>query len=159
AAVAPGYVAVWPAGTPQPLVSSLNTAFAGQDVANLVTTRLGDGGAVSVFMQAGGHVVADVVGWYTPAAGAVEAGRYVPAPSPARALDTREGIGGPAGRLRAGAARSFTVAGLGGGDGVPADAEGVVVVVRVVDATAPGWLRVWTTGGVDPMTSTLNASV
>jgi hypothetical protein len=71
--------------------SSLNVEFAGQTIANQVTVPVGNGGRVSIYLQAGGHVLADVFGYYTPVASATS-GRYTPlaAPSPRRVLDTRD---------------------------------------------------------------------
>ena len=66
-----GWVAVWPAGAPQPspLVSSINFA-PGQTVANAVIAPLGEGGGITLYPRVGTHVVIDVSGYYdTGAAG------------------------------------------------------------------------------------------
>jgi len=60
----PGYVTAWPAGTSRPLVSNLNTVRAGQTVPNAAIVPLGSD-AVSLYTQAGGHLIIDVTGWYT----------------------------------------------------------------------------------------------
>ena len=90
-----GYWTVFPADDPVPATSSLNVSRlasrpeVGAVVANQVVTRLA-GGALSVFSQTGGHLVADVFGYYTGAsASASTAGRFVPL-EPVRVLDTRE---------------------------------------------------------------------
>jgi hypothetical protein len=59
----PGFLTLWPAGQDQPVASALNF-LPGDNVANLVMVRLGQGGALSLY-QFGGttHVVADVVGY------------------------------------------------------------------------------------------------
>jgi hypothetical protein len=62
---APGYVTLYPMGTERALVASLNVDLAGQIVPNLVASPLGAGGRVSIFHQTGGHLVADVAGWFT----------------------------------------------------------------------------------------------
>ncbi len=60
-----GFVAVYPTGVSLPLASSLNVDVAGQSTPNLVGTRLGTAGKVTLFDQAGGQLIADVFGWYT----------------------------------------------------------------------------------------------
>jgi hypothetical protein len=59
-----GYVTAWPAGTSRPLVSNLNTVRAGQTVPNAAIVPLGLD-AVSVYTQAGAHLIIDITGWYT----------------------------------------------------------------------------------------------
>ncbi|MGD9995915.1 MAG: DUF4394 domain-containing protein [Ilumatobacteraceae bacterium] len=61
---APGFVTMYPAGTPLALVSSLNVDVVGQIVPNLVASPLSSGGKVSIFHQTGGNLVADVAGWF-----------------------------------------------------------------------------------------------
>ncbi len=68
-ASAPGFVTVWPTGSPRPDASNLNTE-PGQDTPNLVIVPLGTAGRVSFYNNAGtGHLVADVVGFVGPASG------------------------------------------------------------------------------------------
>ncbi len=63
-ASAPSYLTLFPAGGSKPMASTLNTEV-GQDVPNLVVAKVGAGGKVSIYNNAGsGHVVADVVGFY-----------------------------------------------------------------------------------------------
>jgi hypothetical protein len=73
---------------------------------------------------------------------------------PCRALDTRSAngpLGGPA--LAAGAERAFDVRGA---CDVPASARAVAVNVTVTGASAPGHLRLWPTGELRPVSSTIN---
>ena len=59
------YLTLFPSGALRPLASNLN-ATPGQTVANLVVAKVGAGGKVSLYNDAGtAHVVADVVGWYS----------------------------------------------------------------------------------------------
>lgn len=91
-ALGAGFVQVFPTGVGTVGSSSnLNVEYSGQTIANQVTVPVGAGGKVSLFVQGGGHVLADVFGYYTPVTDAT-AGRYVPvaAPSPRRVLDTRD---------------------------------------------------------------------
>jgi hypothetical protein len=59
----PGFVTLFPAGVPRPLTSDLNHAE-GETRANLAVVQVGAGGKVSVYTQAGSHVVLDVAGWF-----------------------------------------------------------------------------------------------
>jgi len=55
---------VWPAGVGMPLASNLNFT-AGQTVPNLVVVKLGTGGNINIFNNAGWvHVIGDVVGYF-----------------------------------------------------------------------------------------------
>src|SRR5213082_1027653 len=82
-----GFLTVYPAGQAWPLASTVNYA-AGQTVPNLAIVGIGVGGKVSVINSSPStHVIVDVQGWYSPAAG--NAGLYR-AISPARILDTRD---------------------------------------------------------------------
>lgn len=58
------FVTVWPAGEARPDASNLNV-IAGQSRPNLVIARVGAGGKVSLYNDAGStDLVADVVGWF-----------------------------------------------------------------------------------------------
>lgn len=153
-AVAPtisGYVSVYPAGTARPGVSNLNFV-PGQNVPNLVTVRIGDGGRVSLYNHNGTtHLLADVIGYYDDAT--VSGGWYHPL-TPQRLLDTRTGNGAPAAPLGTGGSLSLQVSGRGG---VPEAAQVAAVVLNVtaVDPTAAGFVTVWP-GGARPDVSNLN---
>jgi hypothetical protein len=60
---APGFLTVHPCGQAPPTASNLNYAT-GQNVANLVTVKVGANGQVCIFTLARTHVVADVSGWF-----------------------------------------------------------------------------------------------
>jgi hypothetical protein len=58
------WIAVWPTGQPRPLASSLNMA-ADQTIPNLVIAKVGTGGKVSLYNDAGStHLIADVAGCF-----------------------------------------------------------------------------------------------
>ena len=62
-----GFIAVYPTGTQRPNASNLNF-IAAQTTPNLVITKVGANGQVTLFNSAGNtHLIADVVGWF-PAA-------------------------------------------------------------------------------------------
>ena len=60
-----GYVTAWPTGGARPDVSSLNAHRTGQVVANHITIPIGADGTISLYNDAGGHLLVDVTGWYT----------------------------------------------------------------------------------------------
>jgi hypothetical protein len=146
---APSFVTVWPTGEPRPLAASLNMV-AVQTVPNMVLARLGAGGQVSLYNLAGStHLVADVLGAF----GEALPGRYVPL-TPARVLDTREGIGAPRARV-AQAPLALPIVGRGA---IPA--SGVSAVLLNVTAVAPSadtYITVYPSGGERPLAANLNA--
>ncbi|NMM33673.1 MAG: DUF1524 domain-containing protein, partial [Phycicoccus sp.] len=92
AAIKPGYVQVYPTDLGVVGASSnLNVERVGQTIPNLVTVPLGNGGRVTLYTQGGGHLLADVFGYYAQS-GPTATGRYTSL-APARVLDTRNGTG------------------------------------------------------------------
>ena len=74
--------------------------------------------------------------------------------TPSRVLDTRTGLGAPAGAIPAGSSRSLQVAGRGG---VPASGVGTVVLnLTAVKPSRGGYLTVYPAGSARPTTSNLN---
>lgn len=145
---APSYLTIWPMGEPRPNASNLNMV-AGQTVPNLVMSKLGTGGKVSIFNAAGStNVIVDVVGWF-PLENA-----YTPL-VPARVLDTRVGVGAPKGKLGPKGTLALTVRNRGG---VPdrSDLDAVALNVTVTDPDTPSYLTVWPSGAAQPNASNLN---
>ena len=60
-----GYLSIWPTGSAQPLVSTLNSP-AGNVVANAAIVPAGTGGAISVFVTDPTDVVLDIDGYFAP---------------------------------------------------------------------------------------------
>jgi hypothetical protein len=58
----PGYVTVFPCGSPRPLASNLN--LNGTTVPNLVSAKVGDGGRVCLYTTGATDLVADILGYY-----------------------------------------------------------------------------------------------
>lgn len=145
---APGFVTVYPAGTTLPTASNVNFDGAGQVMANMVTVKLGVGGAVDVYMQRQMNVAVDVSGAYIPVSGAVAAGRLVTLPDGAfRVLDTRDrgnGVPGDSSELVDVSAA-----------GVPADAVAVVVNLTAT-VTGTGYWTAYPVGQSRPTASNLN---
>jgi alpha-tubulin suppressor-like RCC1 family protein len=145
-----GFVTVYPADvTGLPTVSSLNLTQAGQTVANLVTVQLSTDGKLKLYSTVSTHLLADVAGYYTPAASAT-AGRFV-ALNPERLFDTRS----TPGFAKLGAASQIDVKLLGR---LPVPASGVDALVLnvTVSNTNPGFLSVWPFGLPLPTVSNLN---
>ena len=150
---AAGYLTIWPGDAAQPTVSNVNATAAGQTVANLAVVRLGADGTLKVFAQRRTNVVLDVAGYFTAAAAAVADGRFVPL-TPARVLDTREGLGAAAGKRRAGSVTDIVVAGHGG---VPTDgASAVALTLTATEAVGAGYVTAWPAGQDRPLASNLN---
>jgi hypothetical protein len=145
------FLTVWPSGQARPLASNLNVV-PGETVANLVVVRVGEGGKVNLYNNAGStDAVADLAGWYG-AAGTTGAGYSTV--TPARILDTRSGLGLPAAKTGPGATLALPVLGKGG---VPQ--TGVSAVVLNITATAPtgvSFLTAWPAGVGRPLASNLN---
>lgn len=74
--------------------------------------------------------------------------------TPSRIVDTRTGLGLPAGPVRANTTAAFQVTGRGG---VPATGvQSVVVNITVVNPAATGWLVAYASDSAQPRTSTVN---
>jgi len=149
----PGYVSVWPSGEERPIVSNLNY-LPGQTVPNLVTVKVGANGRVNLFNSNGNsHLIADVVGYYTPVA-VSGSGRFTSL-APSRVLDTRDGVGvGSAGPLAPDSVLDLKVTGVGG---VPSSGvQAVVLNITVDQPTASGFVTAWPTGEPFPTASTHN---
>ncbi len=87
--VAPGWLRVWPCGSPEPATSSVNFVAAGAVEPNAVVVPVDETGEVCVSSLVATDVVVDVTGWF-------ESGlRSSPGE---RLVDTRYGIGPVPGR-------------------------------------------------------------
>lgn len=150
------FLTVYPSGTDRPLASNLNYMAWLPALPNLVIARIGTNGKVSMYNNLGNvDIVADVQGWYT-STGTTTGATYFPL-SPARDLDTRNGVGtgGAIGRMGTGQSIDLTVAGV---NGVPTTGVAAVVLnVTAVDHLgAPSFMTVHPAGGQRPLASNLN---
>jgi hypothetical protein len=59
------YLSAWPTGSPQPLVSTLNS-FDGSVVANAAIVPAGTNGAIDVYVSNPTHVILDINGYFAP---------------------------------------------------------------------------------------------
>lgn len=132
-----GFVTAFPAGQALPLAASLYLDAAGSTAPNQVTVPIGAGGKISIFVQSGAHLIADLAGYYNVSSG------FTPL-TPARLLDTRPapqstGYVGP--KPAQGQTVNFQVAGKGG---VPSSGVGAVVLnLTATEATNPGFVTAW----------------
>ncbi len=133
--------------TGAPLASALNVQ-AGVDTPNLVIAKVGDGGKVSMYNNAGTvDLVADVAGWYPAQSG-------LNSLTPTRLLDTRDGTGGSAGKIRQCGKIDLQVAGRGG---VPTTGAGVVILnITATGGTASSYITAWPSDQPRPESSVLN---
>ncbi len=145
----PGYLSVWPTGTALPDISNLNYE-PGRNVPNLVLCKLGAGGSVSLFANAGElDVIADVVGCFTAGGASV-----VPV-APSRLLDTRHGQGARKGPVGAGTEIDLTVVGVGA---VAPAASAVVLNVTATGASDETYVTLYPDGVARPDASSLNVA-
>ncbi len=151
APAAAGFVTIYPTGLAVPNASSINVDTAGQTIANLVTVPIGSGGTVDIFSEQAADLIADVQGYYTPAASA-QAGLFTPV-TPKRLLDTRQPNSIHNGPLAAGTQVDVDVAGLAA---LPADATAAALKVTVTESAASGFWTVFPTGAPLPTASNLN---
>ncbi len=145
-----GFWTVFPHSTPLPTASNINVdpvaSFAGQNLAlpNLVTVPVNVDGIVDIYSLRGGHVLVDMLGYYSPADVAT-AGRFVPLAAPARMLDTRDSRT----PFVATEARDFAAPGAVG-------ASAVALNVTAI-GSAPGFWQVFPAGTAAPTSSNLNS--
>jgi hypothetical protein len=148
-----GYLTVWPAGSPQPLVSTLN-APTGAITANAAIVPIGNGGSINVYATDTTELVIDVNGYFAAPGGSGALSLY--AISPCRLADTRwpvAAFGGPP--LEPAQTRTYPVP--SGSCGIPQTAQAYSLNATVVPAAALGYLTLWPAGVAPPFVSTLNA--
>lgn len=144
-----GFLSVCPSGMAVPEISNLNYD-PGRNVPNLVVCKLGPDGAVSLVANAGElDVIADVVGCFTS-----DGVSQVSIP-PSRVLDTRHGIGGPAGLVGPESEIDVSVVGVSGVD--PA-ATAVILNVTATGTTQETFVTVYPDGVARPDASSLNVA-
>ena len=126
--------------------SNINLDQVGQTQANFAIVPVGSGGSISLYTIAGGHLVVDVLGYFTVAPAPVAAGRFVELATPERLLDTRN-----------------AATPLAGAVPVPVPdpqastrrrSDALVVTVTGTEASQPGWLQVLPADRPDVVAST-----
>jgi hypothetical protein len=142
-----GFLTTWPAGQPQPLVSTLNANLGGV-TANSAVVPAGANGDISVFVSNPSDVVIDINGYFAPPAAG---GLSLYPLTPCRVLDTRNAPGSPTFN------GSLDVSVMLSGCGAPAAAQSYVLNATVVPPAPFGFLTLWPQGTPRPLVSTLNA--
>jgi hypothetical protein len=148
-----GYLTVWPAGSPQPFVSTLNS-LDGRIKSSAAIIPSGTGGAISVFGTDATHVIVDINGYFVLATDPSGLAFYPV--TPCRVADTR-GPGGPLGgpALVGNATRTFPVRTA---CGLPPTAQAYSLNLTVVPgAGSVGYLTGWPTGQPQPFVASLNS--
>jgi uncharacterized repeat protein (TIGR03803 family) len=149
-----GYLTIWPAGEPQPVVSTLNSAD-GRVKADAAIVPAGANGAVSIYVTDTTNVIVDVNGYFAPVTGSTLA--FYPL-APCRVADTRKssfptGLGPPS--LTGGQPRAFPILNATSCN-IPSSAAAYSLNFTVVPSGTLGYLTVWPTGQTRPTVSTLN---
>ncbi len=150
------YLTVFPTGTNPPVASNLNYV-PGQVVPNLVSTKLGSDGSVTLYnMQGTVDVVIDVMGWYSQP-GSINGSRFN-ALVPERILDTRFSQGSctpsPCAMLGPKSSLNLQVTGILGS--APAGASGAIMNVTVAAPSSSSFLTLYPEDSTMPVASNLN---
>jgi len=143
-----GYLTVWPAGSPQPIVSTLNNPTA-TTLANAAVVPAGAGGAIAVFADQDTQLIGDINGYFAaPGSG----GLSLYPLAPCRVMDTRSSGGAFSGQ------RNPPVNDAASSCGIPPSAQEYVFNATVVPVGSLGYLTLWADGDPMPGVSTLNAT-
>jgi uncharacterized repeat protein (TIGR01451 family) len=142
-----GFLTTWPAGSSQPLVSTLN-ATTGAVTANAAIVPAGTNGDISVFATNASDLVIDINGYFAPPG---TGGLSFFSLTPCRVLDSRN----PAGALPFNGKIDVNVS--SSGCGAPASAQSFVLNATVVPPGPLGFLTLWPQAATQPLVSTLNA--
>ncbi len=147
------YLTIWPAGQPQPTVSTLNSD--GRIKANAAIVPAGSGGAVSVYVTDSTQFILDIDGYFVSSTNN-SALAFYPL-NPCRVVDTRQNsapFGAPP--LAAGETRSFPM--FQSSCNIPTTAQAYSLNVTAIPQTTLSYLTSWPAGQSRPTVSTLNAS-
>jgi uncharacterized membrane protein len=144
------FLTTWPAGQPQPAVSTLN-APTGAVTANAAIVQAGTNGDVAVFVTDDSDLVIDIDGYFAPPG---QGGLSLFPLPPCRVVDTRNPT--PTGGQPFSGTLDVNVAGSNCGAGPSAQAY--VLNATVVPPGALGLLTLWNQGAALPPVSTLNAA-
>ncbi|MEX2626349.1 MAG: choice-of-anchor L domain-containing protein [Ilumatobacteraceae bacterium] len=140
---AAGWAAAFAAGDDVPATSNVNV-LAGETRPNVVFAPVSDDGRVSVYLNVGAHVIADVLGSYNTES---DAELFKPV-RPRRVWDTRQNE-----ILAAGGELTLKITDI---VGVPSTATAVVLNVTAAAPEAPGFLTIYPADVSRPEASNLN---
>ena len=142
-----GYLTAWPAGSLQPVVSTLNNPTA-TIVANAAIVPSGAGGAIAVYPDQNTQLIVDINGYF---AAQGPGGLSLYPAAPCRVLDTRSNGGAFSGQ------RNPPVNVAASPCNLPSTAQGYVFNATAIPVGSLGYLTLWTDGDPQPTASTLNA--
>lgn len=143
-----GYLTVWPTGSLQPYVASLN-ASTGTVTSNAAIIPAGTAGSISVFASNDTDLVVDINGYFAvPGAGGLSLYNV----TPCQELDTSV----PSGAMPFSGPINVNIAPTT--CGIPSTAEAYVFGAIALPQGPLGYLTLWPEGALQPVTATLNAS-
>ncbi len=149
------YLTLWPAGQPQPGVSTLNSD--GRTKANAAIIPAGTNGGVSIFVTDATQVIIDINGYFVP--NGTASGLAFTTVTQCRIVDTRGPATGPlaAPYITGGSTRSFPIL---SSSCIPSGATPVAYSLNVtaLPHKTLEYLTAWSAGQTKPGTSTLNSS-
>ncbi len=153
----PGYITLYPSGSPRPTVSNLNYT-AGQIIPNSFTVGLGDNGAFEIYSTSSTHFIVDITGYYAPpGTGGLY---YHTLPRPVRLLDTRPGqpaCSAPGVMLSGATPRTLPARVTCNGISIPTNARVIVGNATAVNPTQfDGFVTLYPSGIQRPTASNLN---
>ena len=137
----------WPAGEPQPTVSTLND-YTGTFVANAAIVPAGTENKTAIYPSATTNLLIDTNGYFAPASSAASPLSLYTI-TPCRILDTRQTIGPFNGTIPIGIVGSLC--------GVPDVAQAFTLNATALPSGSLGFLTLWPEGLTQPGVSTLNA--
>lgn len=149
-----GYLSIWPLGTNQPTVSTLNSDGRVKANAAIVPAGSDVGGSVNVFVTDPSQLILDIDGYFVQA-GSNNSGLQFFSLTPCRVLDTRQAsgpLGGP--YISAGTSRSFPV---NTACNIPANATAYSLNFTAVPHGSLSYITAWPQGTAQPLASVLNA--
>lgn len=151
-----GFLTVWPAGFPLPLVGTLGSPT-GHPVSNAALVPAGTSGAISLYANADTDVIIDIDGYFGPANQSLDLAFYtIP---PCRVADTRTGSGlsGPFGSpsLSDGVTRTIPVP--ASACGLPSTALAYSLNLGALPQAPLGFLTAWPAGSAQPLVGTLGS--
>ena len=150
-----GYLSVWPAGEPFPVVSTLNSSN-GSVVANAALVPAGMAGGIQILASNPTDLIVDYDGYFAPpATGSLS---FYPV-TPCRVVDTRasQSFPAPFGQpsLATNTSRNFPV--FSSPCGIPSTAQAYALNVTALPPGPLGFVTVWPAGQPFPVASTLNS--
>ncbi|MFD9370107.1 peptidoglycan recognition protein [Streptomyces sp. NPDC060020] len=145
----PSFVSVYPSGTTRSSASNLNFT-PGQTIPNLVVVPVVNGSVSFYNNQGNVDLIADITGYFTSEGEGATQTNF----GPKRLMDTRTGLGVPAGPVGTAGVVTLPVAGV---DGIPATGvKAVVLNVTATNPTQPSFVSVYPSGTTRSSASNLN---